>query len=216
MACVSAPVASANTGLHCWHRQYAGFLLDTFLQSYHTLRLFTMKALLYTLFSAQHFSYIMLRHHSILLHGSARPHLLLSPCAASKQHLNNDKLRVACAANSQHSSDSSNGSTAPQQQEQEDPVAAMLWAAQQDGVKVAFEEDSDGMEDLEDVMEDLEDPWMRNPSRKCATAAVILGSSELTAPATFAVGLAAVAAAATILRRVTSKLDSDKCLQRQL
>jgi hypothetical protein len=52
-----------------------------------------------------------------------------------------------------------------QQQQAEDPVAAMLWAAQQDGMKIVIE-DEDDLDELEAVMEDLEDPWMRNPSRE--------------------------------------------------
>lgn len=49
-----------------------------------------------------------------------------------------------------------------------DPVADMLWAAQQSGMVVQFVENSDmdEVELLDDVMDDLEDPWMRNPSRE--------------------------------------------------
>jgi hypothetical protein len=115
----------------------------------------------------------MLRHHSMLLHSSPKPHLLPLPCVVSKQHLRVTNVRFTCAANSQQPFGSSNGSTAPQQQDEDDPVAAMLWAAQQDGVKIVFEEDPDDLDDLEDVLGDLEDPWMRNPSRKSRTAAVI-------------------------------------------
>lgn len=68
---------------------------------------------------------------------------------------------------------SPNGKQPQQQQEDDagDPVAAMLWAAQQhDGVHVVFEgEGAEELDELDDVLDDLEDPWMRNPSRECVT-----------------------------------------------
>lgn len=61
-----------------------------------------------------------------------------------------------------------------QQQQAEDPVAAMLWAAQQDSMKIVVQ-DEDEFDELDDIMEDLEDPWMRNPSRESLWGCGLIG-----------------------------------------
>ena len=71
-------------------------------------------------------------------------------------------LRVNCTSGRQQPHDGKNGGG----QQEDDPVAAMLWAAQQDGMQVVFEGDADAEDDLDDILDDLEDPWMRNPSRE--------------------------------------------------
>jgi hypothetical protein len=79
---------------------------------------------------------------------------------------------ISCSSNAKQPSQTA-GASEPlwqeQQQHSEDPVAAMMWAAQQDGMKIVVE-DEDDFDELDDIMEDLEDPWMRNPSRESLRA----------------------------------------------
>jgi len=94
---------------------------------------------------------------------NAIPSVVHTASARHRQSLIRPRLVAAlCAADGPASS--SNGSK-PDAPEPDDPVAAMMWAAQQDGVQVLFDEfDEDA--DYDDILEDLEDPWMRNLSRK--------------------------------------------------
>lgn len=103
--------------------------------------------------------------HSLLLSQNAIPSVVHAASARQyRQSLIRPRLFTAlCAANGPAPT-SSNGSR-PDAPEPDDPVAAMMWAAQQDGVQVLFDEDDEDA-DYDDILDDLEDPWMRNPSRK--------------------------------------------------
>lgn len=97
-------------------------------------------------------------------HSSRSPAIGGAPCHQSTRCKPHKTRHTTCV--NAHQPSSGNGKPQQQQSAEDDPVSAMLWAAQQDGLEVVFEDDDDDVGELSDVLEDLEDPWMRNPSGK--------------------------------------------------